>query len=187
MFFRTALLFALCAAPAFAQDDGGVSDAGPLDAGAVDAGEADAGTIAADAGQPDPCDPRCEGTFLAFCDGEEASTLNCADLDARCGELSAAWGADCLLAAGAACEPGYGFGESRCDRADSLYCIDGVCAVASGPAAPDPLTPSAGTHADSDQDAASDPFACSSCTQGSAAGLFVLAGALRRLRRLRRS
>lgn len=174
MLFRVAILLSLAAAPALAQTDGGVADAGEPDGGVVDAGA------------PDPCDPSCQGDQLQFCDGDAASTLDCATLGARCGELSAAWGADCLLPVGAACDPGYGYDESRCDRAASLYCIDGACAVASAPQGQPPLSPSAGSSA-ADDSSTSDPFACSSCTDGSAAGVFVLAGALLRRRRRARS
>ncbi|MCC7109196.1 MAG: hypothetical protein IT382_07920 [Deltaproteobacteria bacterium] len=139
-----------------------------------------------DGGTPDTCDPRCEGAVLHYCDGELPVLLDCATLDARCGELSPAWGDDCLLSAGAPCEPGYAFDESRCDRAASLFCVDGACAVASGPQSPPVLEPSAssGSSTDSSSDEVLD---CSSCSSTSAAGLFVLAGALGRLRRLRRS
>ena len=194
MFFRASILLTILAAPALAQSDGGVDDAGMIDAGANDAGEADAGVTdagepdagTADAGEPDPCDPRCEVDTLRWCDDGAPSSLDCNALDARCGELSPAWGDDCLLGEGARCDPGYAFGESRCDRGASLYCIGGVCTVASAPEALAPLTPSAGSQGTSDTSTTSDPFACSSCGSGSAAGLFVFAGALRRLRRPRR-
>lgn len=169
MFFgRTLLLILAYASPALAQSDGGVEDAGPVDAG-------DSGA----------CDPRCEGDTLRFCDGEEPTALDCATLEARCGELSAAWGADCLLPAGAACDPGYGFGESRCDRAASLYCVDGACAVAGGPSPAEPLEPTPGTQSRSSGSSATDPFGCDGCSNTSAAGLFLLAGALKRKRRPR--
>ena len=139
-----------------------------------------------DGGIPDACDPRCEGAVLHYCDGELPALLDCAALDARCGELSPSWGDDCLLPAGAPCEPGYAFDESRCDRAASLFCVDGACAVASGPQSPPVLEPSAGSGSSTDS-SSDEVLDCSSCSSTSAAGLFVLAGALRRLRRLRRS
>lgn len=167
MSFRIAILcsFAIAAAPALAQTDAGVIDAG----------------------EPDPCDPSCEADGLHFCDGEAPSVLPCATPFARCGELSAAWGADCLLAAGATCDPGYAFGDSRCDRAASLFCIEGTCQVASTPEAPGPLVPSAGTSVADTSSATNDPFACSSCGTSSALGLFCFGGALRGLRRTRRA
>ncbi|MBI1946019.1 MAG: hypothetical protein HYS27_10000 [Deltaproteobacteria bacterium] len=173
MLFRTSVLLAVAAAPvlfavpARAQADAGVQDAGVEDAGTPD----------------NPCDPSCDGDTLRFCDGETPRELPCDAPFARCDELSAAWGADCLLPEGAACDPGYAFGESRCDRAASLYCIEGTCQVASGPEVPGPLSPSPGTSSTSGTSATSDPFGCSSCGSASALGLLGCGGALRRLRR----
>lgn len=156
----------LIAAPAFAQTDAGVLDAGVVDAG-----------------PPDVCDPRCQGAELSFCDGATPTTLDCPALGASCGELSAAWGDDCVLPEGAACDPGYAFGESRCDRAASLYCIESTCQVAAGPETQAPLSPSAGTTSSNGTTASSDPFGCSSCGAASALGFTFVGGALRRLRR----
>ncbi|MCC7074899.1 MAG: hypothetical protein IT383_26550 [Deltaproteobacteria bacterium] len=163
MLFRNALLLVTVtvtvASPALAQDDAGAPDAG------------------------NPCDPSCAGDVLSFCDVSQATTLDCAALGATCGALSAEWGPDCLLPAGASCEPGYAFGASRCDRAQSLYCIEGSCQVASGAPASPALTPSAGTGTASTTSATSDPFGCSSCGTASALSFLCFGGALRRLRR----
>lgn len=171
MLWRVVFPLVLLAAPALAQSDAGVDDAGAADAGDVDAGE------------PDPCDPRCDDAVLVFCDGTAPTTLDCAALGASCGALSAAWGDDCLLSEGASCDPGYAFGESRCDRAASLYCIEGSCQVASGPEPQSPLSPSAGTGATSSTTTSSDPFGCSSCGAASVFGFTCFGGALRRRRR----
>ncbi len=118
----------------------------------------------ADAG-PDPCTPHCSGDTLAFCDGDAATTLDCRSLDASCGLLSDAWGDDCLLRAGAACEPGYAFGASRCDARSTtaaLFCIDGACVVADGPAPAPTETPTAGTEVGAVANDTS-PFGCLNC------------------------
>jgi hypothetical protein len=131
----------------------------------------------------DPCAPVCvDATHLSFCDTGVPTTLDCVTVvdGARCGELSSAWGVDCLLPSGAACDAGYGFGDSRCD--DALACIDGVCAPGT-PSTPEPLSPTAGTSLTSDSSSSTS----SSCFDGSAAAALSLpiAGALR-LRRRRR-
>lgn len=159
MFLRCLLLLALLASPAAAQNDAGVADAG------------------------DPCDPSCAGAVLSFCDGAAPTTLDCAALGATCGELSAEWGPDCILPAGAACEPGYAFGASRCDRAQSLFCVDGTCQVASGAPAPATLEPTPGTATETTTSATTDPFGCSSCGTASALSFLCFGGALRRLRK----
>lgn len=104
-------------------DDAGlVDDAGAADAGSdADAGMTDGGAGATDAGG---CAETCAGDALTFCDGAtgEVQTIDCASFDARCGELSAQWGLDCLLPAGAECAPGYAGGLSRCDPDDAPFC-----------------------------------------------------------------
>ncbi len=161
MLFRALPLFVLVAAPALAQDDAGVPDAG------------------------DPCDPSCAGAVLSFCDGAAPTTLDCAALGGTCGVLSVEWGPDCLLPAGAACEPGYAFGASRCDRAQSLFCVEGTCQVASGQPAPATLEPTPGTATSATTTTATtDPFGCASCGTASAFGLVCFGGALRRVRRM---
>lgn len=120
--------------------DGGAPDAGLLDGGELDGGELDGGEPsdagASDAGPVD-CTPRCEGDTLLFCEGaNDLVELDCAaELDGVCGELSAEWGADCLLPEGAACAYGYADGVGRCEGgADGDVCcvnevagVDGVC------------------------------------------------------------
>ena len=141
---------------------------------------------AQDAG-PDPCDPRCEGDTLHFCDGDTPATLDCRAVGTRCALLSEAWGEDCVLGMSAQCDPGYAFGASRCDRAASLYCIEGICAEADGPVTgeEDPEQPTGGTEI-ADTTTASDPFGCSSCGTGQAAALLP-ALVLLRLRRRERA
>jgi hypothetical protein len=129
----------------------------------------------------DPCTPTCvDATTLSFCDTATPTTLDCATVarGARCGELSADWGVDCLLPAGAACDAGYGFGESRCD--DGLSCIDGACAAGT-PAPTSPPSPTPGTAT-----TATTTTTASSCLGGSAAAVLLPAAALSRLRRRRR-
>jgi len=129
-------------------------------------------------GAPDPCAPACiDAATLSFCDTGTPVTLACATVadGARCGPLSNDWGDDCLLPDGATCDPGYGFGDSRCD--DGLACRDGACA----PGAPEPeppLSPTAGTVA-ADTTTPPSPTSCA----GAGVGLLPLALALARRRR----
>jgi hypothetical protein len=96
--------------------------------------------------EPD-CTPRCDNNSLLFCDGIGATTLPCDEVTdgATCAVLSSAWGADCVLPAGATCEPGYAFGVSRCNP--PLVCAnnDGSLTCGSGPPANTDATPSPGT------------------------------------------
>lgn len=118
---------ALLSLPVFAQDagapDGGVPDG---DGGAVldDAGAGDAGPV--------DCTPRCEGEVLRFCDDGEPVALDCSETGATCQVLSEEWGADCVLPPGAACDPGYADGLSRCagagDDPPSNCCVNNACA-----------------------------------------------------------
>jgi hypothetical protein len=127
---------------------------------------------------PDRCDPVCvDDATLAFCADGEPTTLPCASVaaGARCGLLSAAWGADCLLPAGAACDPDYGFGDSRCD--DGLSCRDQVCAPGE-PAPSPPATPTAGTTVDLGPTTTASPFACAGCAASPADGVWAALGAL---------
>ena len=134
---------------------------------------------------PDPCVPFCTDLTLHFCDGSDEMALVCTDVDpaARCGELSPEWGADCLLPVGAACDPGYAFGGSRCDGDASLFCIDGACTVADGPAEQGPLSPTPGSES---IDTSTDTGGCgaSGCAQsGTALWLVALVPMLMRRKR----
>lgn len=126
MAVRTCALVALLAlgsAPALAQD-GGIDDAGASDAGLDegDAGDSDAGAV--------DCVPVCEGDVLRFCDDGEPVELDCGEEGGTCGLVSEEWGFDCLLPEGAACEPGYAEGISRCEGSGEadLCCVEGACA-----------------------------------------------------------
>lgn len=163
--------------------------------GASALAQVDGGPADADAGAPG-CEPSCEGDVLTFCDESAAVTLDCTDGDVegsvRCGVLSAEWGADCLLGAGAPCDPGYALGLSRCDRAAGLFCIDQTCTAASEPPAPEgPLEPTPGTNElpEDTTTTETEPFSCESCNEPGTSTA-VLGGAglllLRWPRRLRR-
>jgi hypothetical protein len=176
---RSGLLAGLVtlAAPAAAQVDAGPEEGEP------DAGEPDAGPD----GEPDPCDPRCDGDVLLFCDVVTPVALDCVggplEGAVRCGELSPAFGADCLLGAGAPCDPDYGFGLSRCDRQAGLFCIDGTCAPAPGPPpVPEPLVPTPGSRPPptTDVDAGT---SCLGCANPAPTSTAALGGALFLLRR----
>jgi hypothetical protein len=134
----------------------------------------------------DDCDIVClDDATLSFCDGGEAVTLACSDVDvaARCAWHSEAWGFDCVLPTGAACDPAYAFGRSRCEA--GLACRDGACA----PGAPEPLAPlepTAGTT-HSTTTTTTNPVSvlnCQSCGSASALWLAPL-GLVRRRRRAR--
>lgn len=160
---------ALFALPALAQDagslDGGLAedDAGePTDAGEP----ADDGGVVEDDAGPVDCTPRCDGEILRFCDADRPVSLDCSESGATCGVLTPEWGADCLLPEGAACDPSYADGVSRCQGAStsgpSSCCVEGVCTVltentdtcrAFRPGAPD--RPGTGGAVDSGLDAVS--------------------------------
>jgi hypothetical protein len=135
------------------------------------------------------CARRCvDADTLEYCDNGAPTTLACDEATVpgvvACGTIGGAWGDDCLLGEGAACDPGYGGGASRCDRSASLFCIDDVCTVADGPPPPPgPLEPSPGTTPP-DTASSSDPFGCSGCS-GDSSTAFVGAAALLLLRRRR--
>jgi hypothetical protein len=116
----------------------------------------------------DDCAVVCvDAATLSFCDAGEVVTLDCADVDvaATCALHSAAWGFDCVLPAGSACDPAYAFGRSRC--AGGLACTDGVCAPGS-PATPAPLEPTAGTSNSTTTSASTNVLNCQSCGTTSA-------------------
>ncbi len=120
-------LFALLCVPALAQD-GGQPDGGALDGG--DGVEDDGGVRPDDdAGFSGDCTPTCDGELLRFCDDGEPVALDCTETGATCGLLSDEWGFDCVLPAGADCDPGYAEGLSRCDGAGDATrcCVDDVC------------------------------------------------------------
>jgi hypothetical protein len=143
-----------------------------------DAGVADAG--------PDPCDPRCEGDTLSFCDGDTPATLDCRTLNGRCATITGDWGSDCVLGASEPCDPGYAFGASRCDRTASLFCIDGTCTAASGPPPAEPdEQPTDGTEL-KPTTTTTNPFGCTDCGTGQAAALLPALVLLRGLARARR-
>lgn len=195
---------ALLALPTFAQDAGNDDDAGFIDggaepdAGAPDAGEPeegdagepgqeDGGLPPGDAGEVD-CTPRCEGEVLHFCDDETPVSIDCSETGATCGELSAEWGADCLLPEGAACDPSYADGLSRClGSADATACcVDGSCGAppagtsscrAFVPGAPE--RPGAGSAIDGQDDTSS----CLGCEGIPLLSLLPLAVGLRLRRR----
>lgn len=158
------VLFAL---PTLAQDagpeDAGAEDAGlEDDAGALDAGDEgdDAGPGSEDGGTAD-CTPRCDGEVLRFCDDGTPVELDCSETGATCGILSEEWGADCLLPEGAACDPSYADGLSRCLGSSdaSVCCVEGTCQAPEGdtstcrafrPGTPD--RPGAGSATDTSDD-----------------------------------
>ncbi len=172
--------------------DAGVSDAGEVDAGDVDAGDVDAGDV--DGGDVDggagACAPSCDGQTLSFCDDDAGvASIDCTTVPgaSRCGLLSDAWGNDCLLGEGAACDPGYGFGDSRCDRDASLFCVDGTCAVGTAPPAPVVQTPTPGTATITTTSTSSgDIFSCLGCGGTGTSGALLLGGLLLALRRVPR-
>ncbi len=130
----------------------------------------------------DPCTPQCDGDVLRFCDFGAAATLVCADVDANvsgetCGLLSAEWGFDCLLPDGAACDPGFGFGQSRCAGG---ACIDQVCATGE-PLGEPVLEPTQGTDFVANTAPTSD--SCLGCPQTSLVGPLPLLGLWRARRR----
>jgi hypothetical protein len=149
----------------------------PLDAGMVDV---DAGVV--DAG-PDPCAPTCDGDTLRYCDGSTLTDLDCTSIG-RCGLLSTAWGFDCIAREGAACDPGYAFGASRCDADAQLVCVSGTCHTGTAPA-DTPAQPTAASN--STNPTSSDLLTCSGCGNGTGTStylVFVLGwGAVRRWRR----
>ena len=132
----------------------------------------------------DPCAPVCvDGSHLSFCDAGLPVTLDCATIvdGARCGQLSEAWGVDCLLPEGAACDAGYGFGDSRCD--DGLACRNGACAPGE-PQPEEPLSPTAGTSLTSAPSTSSSAWGCAS--GASSSPVWLAAAALLGRRRRRR-
>lgn len=195
LFALFALVVALAPAGEARAQDAGPDDAGLEDAGLDDAGLEDAGTDDAgsdDAG-PASCTPTCEGSVLTFCDESAAVTLDCTGGDVegavRCGVISTAFGADCILGAGAPCDPDYAFGLSRCDRAAGLFCIAEVCTAAEGPVAPPPLEPTPGSAPQTtpeDEETTTDPFGCGSCSESSSSAAFLGGALLLALRPLRR-
>ena len=139
-------------------------------------------------GEGNACTPRCvDATTLAFCDAGAPVTLTCADVDptAQCAPLSPAWGDDCVLGDGAACDPGYAFGHSRCDEALSLFCVDAACTLAAGPpAAGPPLEPDPGTTPTATTTTTASCLGCAGAPDAAATG--ALAGALLLVRGRRR-
>lgn len=137
----------------------------------------------------DACDIVCVDTAtLSFCDDGEVVTLPCADVDptASCALHSEAWGFDCVLPVGTACDPAYAFGRSRCTL--GLDCVDGVCAPGSAPA-PIPLQPTAGTsHSTTTTTTTTASLLnCQSCGSTSMLWMAPLGLGLGRVRRRRRA
>lgn len=133
-------------------------------------------------GEADPCIPACDVDVLHFCDFDGAVALNCADVDLSvegesCALLSTAWGFDCLLPDGAACDADYGFGVSRCAGG---ACIDQRCAAGTG-VVEGPPTPTPGTSFVAPVAASSD--SCSGCAQAALLPPVPLLWLLRRSRR----
>jgi hypothetical protein len=169
--------FSFAALLILAAQDAGPADAGP-DAGPDAGAEADAG--------PDACDPVCAGDTLQFCDDGAPATLDCTALGGRCGLLSADWGNDCVLGAGVACDPGYAFGASRCDRGAGLFCLDGACTAGNGPEDEPTEEPTPGTEIPLTT-GSTNPFGCPDCGSGQSALLVPALFALRGISRRRRS
>jgi hypothetical protein len=141
--------------------------------------------IAQDPDAGPACDPACNGaTELAYCDDGEPATIDCTAIGGRCTLLSDAWGDDCVLSAGQACDPGYAFGASRCDRAASLFCIGGECTQASGPENEPDEEPTPGTEVPITA-GSTNPFGCPDCGEGQSALLVPALFGLRALRRRR--
>jgi hypothetical protein len=145
-FLPIIVLVALFAGQAAAQDGG--PDLDPEDGGAfMDGGvpaQSDGGALILDGGgllvadaSLGACTEACEGNVLTFCDPltDESHSLDCNDLEARCGLLNEAWGLDCLLPLGAECHPGYAEGATRCDRESAggseVHCTEGMCSTQS--------------------------------------------------------
>jgi hypothetical protein len=137
----------------------------------------------------DDCDIVClDDATLSFCDGGEAVTLACGDVDvaARCAWHSEDWGFDCVLPTGAACDPAYAYGRSRCES--GLACRDGVCAPGA-PAPLAPLEPTAGTT-HSTTTTTTNPVSllnCQSCGSASMLWMAPLGLGLGRVRRRRQA
>jgi hypothetical protein len=109
-------------------------------------------------------------------------SLSCVDVadGAVCALHSTAWGFDCVLPEGSACDPAYAFGRSRC--AVGLACLDGICAPGT-PADDEPLEPTDGTAVDTTTTGtATNAFSCLGCPSSSLL-MFMPAWALRRRRR----
>jgi hypothetical protein len=116
------------------------------------------------------CERAClDANTLQFCDTGVASTLACNDVDdsAVCGFHSARVGFDCVLPAGAACDPAYAFGTSRCGP--GLFCNALVCSTTAPAAAGDP-EPTKGTKVDADATTTS----CTSCAATDATAWLVM-------------
>ena len=134
-------------------------------------------------GEIDPCAVVClDAATLTYCDADDVVSLDCADVDASavCALHSDAWGFDCVLPAGSACDPAYAFGLSRC--AAGLACLDGSCAPGTPP---DDvvLEPTDGTAvATSTTGTTTDVFSCLGCPSSSLL-MFMPAWVLRRRRR----
>lgn len=178
-FFFAVVLLLLAARTALAQAGEGEGEG----EGALGEGEGE-GALGEGEGEGG-CDPSCSGTTLSFCD-PAPTTLNCAaDGDVpgatACADIPG-WGADCVLGAGAACDPGYAFGKSRCGA--DLACLAGTCTVGA-PQAPAPLTPSPGTHATATTVTNTNPFSCLGCGQSTPSGALMFGGLLLALRRRR--
>lgn len=122
------------------------------------------------------CERAClDATTLQFCDAGAVSTLACSDVDdgAVCGFHSARVGFDCVLPEGAACDPQYAFGASRCGP--GLFCNALVCSTTAPAAAGDPV-PTNGTKIVEDDETTT---SCTSCAATDAtAWLVVFAPAL---------
>jgi hypothetical protein len=153
---------ALCA-------DGGWSDAGWPDGGegSIDAGaESDAGDAANDlADGGEPCSASCDGEILTYCDSVtgDAYSLDCSDMEARCGLLSEEWGMDCLLGEDAPCSALYAQANSRCDPAVPLYCNAGTCQRSPGTGNESPDAPTSAGGIDDVGDEDPHPLACLGC------------------------
>jgi hypothetical protein len=125
--------------------------------------------------------------MLHFCEGEStAHSVDCTELEGRCGELNPEWGLDCLLPQGATCHPGYAQGASRCDPegagGEPLHCADNVCGTTEPAADAGPTPP--GLVDGTGRDATTEE-SCLGC--GSSGSFpFLAAGALFGLRLRRR-
>ena len=131
-------------------------------------------------GEGEGCVTACvDDSAIEFFDGVACVRIACADVDegSVCGEVSADFGDDCLLADGAACDPGYADGASRCA---SHACVDGVCGNGENQPEGD-LEPTDGTAIDNGAVASS--TGCFGCPSTSLVVPFFGALVLRRRRR----
>jgi hypothetical protein len=131
-----------------------------------------------------PCPTACDGDVLTFCDDGVPAAIDCHDPETiadsiGCGPLGGDF--DCLLGSGAACDPDYAGGLSRCGA--SLSCIDGVCGEGTPPNNTGPLEPSPGSNVGGSDDPASNPFGCRGNGSAPTALFAVVLLALRRRRR----